>query len=415
MGALRFVGFLLIAAIVVTGLDYYQQDKKHDGTLSFAGYVGTINDRLGVFKAEQAAKQTERDRKKSWDTGAKSYLPAPPEGWRRHDLTDAGSEPVQTVLSRYELSPLISSISDQAELQRLTNGGREGLIRKLARSGYIYERNGEIVWFDIALKPKKARNTLVGLALGRQADFMNAMETASGFAVIDGVAFAEVTGGVSGNAQESDIRKIKGRIGFDEEVVLRLHTNADDATIRQFLESVDLAGLNALLEFPSAATGQGISVPLSEQPEKADIMLILYDKMQAMQDRVTQQKIENMDIGAVMLNTLTATDFSAAGLEDITGGKVFENQDNLQMAYGKALEMILLSDQRHADAGPSKSGGEFFKSLLQKIPVFGSSDGGNEVAAATKAAPAEVRVRKGNEGSSCAMSGAAKRCSFGKN
>lgn len=414
MGALRFIGFLLIAAIVIAGLDYYQQDKKHDDTLSFAGYVETINDRFGLYKAEQAAKQAERERKKSWDAGAKSFLPSPPEGWGRHDLTDADSKPVQAVLSGYEISPMISSISGQAELQRLTNEGREGLIRKLAESGYVYEKDGEIVWFDITLKPKKARNTLVGLALGRQADFMNAMQFSNGYAVIDGVAFAEVTEGLSGEVQKSDIRKIKGRIGFDEEVVLRLHTNASDATIRQFLNSVDLAGLNALLEFPSVATGQGIYVPLEDQPEMAGKMLNLYGKMVAMQDKVTQQKLENMDIGAVMLNTLTATDFNAEGLADITGGKVFENQDNLQMAYGKALELILHSDQRQADASPTDTGGGFINGLLQKIPGF-EAFGGGAVATAANAGRSDVRVRKGNEGSSCAMSGSSKRCTFGKN
>ncbi len=414
MGALRFIGFLLIAAIVIAGLDYYQQDKKHDDTLSFAGYIETINDRFGLYKAEQVAKQAERERKKSWDAGTKSFLPSPPEGWSRYDLIDADSKPVQAVLSGYEISPMISSISGQAELQRLTNEGREGLIRKLAESGYIYEKDGEIVWFDITLKPKKARNTLVGLALGRQADFMNAMQFSNGYAVIDGVAFAEVTEGLSGELQESDIRKIKGRIGFDEEVVLRLHTNASDATIRQFLNSVDLAGLNALLEFPSVATGQGIYVPLDEQPEMAGKMLNLYGKMVAMQDKVTQQKLENMDIGAVMLNTLTATDFNAEGLADITGGKVFENQDNLQMAYGKALELILHSDQRQADASPTDTGGGFINGLLQKIPDFGAL-GGGAVATAANAGRSDVRVRKGNEGSSCAMSGSSKRCTFGKN
>ena len=77
-----------------------------------------------------------------------------------------------------------------------------------------------------------------------------------------------------------------------------------------------------------------------------------------------------------MLNTLTATDFNAEGLADITGGKVFENQDNLQMAYGKALELILHSDQRQADASPTDTGGGFINGLLQKIPDFGALGGG---------------------------------------
>ncbi|EEE37445.1 hypothetical protein RKLH11_1281 [Rhodobacteraceae bacterium KLH11] len=414
MGALRFIGFLLIVAMVIAGLDYYQQDKKQDGGLSLSGYVETINSRFGVFKAEQVAKKAERDRKENWDAGAKSYLPAPPEGWNRYELTDAESQPVRAVLTGFAPSPLIGSISGQAELSRLTAEGRDGVIRKLAETGYVYEKDDEVVWFDITLKPKKARNTLVGLALGRQSDFMNAMEVSQGFAVIDGVAFSEVISDISGVSGDSELRRIKGRIGFDEEVVLRLHTDAGDTTIREFLGAVDLTGLNALLEFPSAATGQGIEVPLEQQPEMAEKMQHLYGKMVALQDRATQEKIENMDVGAVMLNTLTAADFNAEGMVDITGGKVFENQDNLQMAYGKALELLLRSDQRQADAAPSGSGGGFFKGLLQKLPGFGVSKDRTEVAE-VPAAPSEVRVRKANESSSCATNGTFKRCSFEKN
>lgn len=408
MGALRFIGFLLIAGLVIAGLDYSQQDKKAEGRLSFGGYVDTVNDRFGLYKAEQVAKKVERDRKSRWDEGSKPHLPSAPAGWSRHGLTETESAPVQTVLSGYQLTPLISSISSQAELQRLSNAGRDGLIRKLAETSYVYVKDNEILWLDIAFKRKQPRNTLVGLALGRQANFMNAMELKDGFAVLDGVPFVEVREDISGRSAESDVRKIKGRIGFDEEIVIRLHSNASDETIRALLAEIDLAALNALLQYPSPATGQGIDIALEQQAEMADKSHRLYQEMKLMQERTTQDKLENMDMGAVMLNTLVAADFDAEGLADITGGKVFENQDNLQMAHGKALEMLLRSDQRQAAAAPQGKG--FLRGLMDKLPKFGSG-GGTKVARA-----GEVRVRKGGAGaSSCNMNGSLKRCSIGDN
>lgn len=404
MDFLRFLGFALVAFLVFAGLDYYQQDKKTDTTLSVSGYVETIKTRFGTYQEEQQAKATERDRQALWNAGSKPYFPVAPEAWTRSSLTDTDDAAVQAVLSRFAPVPLISSISNPNELYTLASGGQSDLIRKLDETSYVYAKDAEIIWFDITFKSKKARNTLVGLALGRQDAFMNALEVKEGFAVIDGVPFIEVQETINGNKPDTEIRKFKGRIGFDEEIVLRLNTNATDQTIRELLAEVDLAALNALLQFPTPVVGQSISVALDQQPEMARKMNRLHSKMEQAQERVTQQKLENLDMGALMLNTLTAADFSAEGLADITDGKVFENQQNLQMAYGTALSLLLQPDQRQAKANIPALGGGLLAGLKS---MFSRADRSEEQSA-------EVTVRKGlGEGGSCSVFGSSKRCSIG--
>ncbi|MDA7963932.1 hypothetical protein [Ruegeria sp.] len=408
MDALRFLGFALVAMIVIAGLDYYQQDKKHEGILSAEGYIDTIRSRFSERQQEKVAEKAERERQDRWKAGAKSYIPNAPDGWSRYAIDDTDAQAVSTVLSDYGPTPLISSISNPVELARLANGGREAALRKLNETGYVFANGTEILWFDISLKPKSARNTLAGLALGRQAAFTNAMKVSEGFAVIDGVAFAEETGDLLGQPNAAEYRRITGRIGFDEEVVLRLHGKASDASIRQLLTAVDYAGLNALLAHPSPAVGQGVAVALDQQPETADRMNDLYREMQRAQDKISQDKIENLDMGAVMVNTLASSGFNTEGMLNITGGEVFENQNLMQVGYGRAQELLLQTDQQEASLDtPSETKG-VIGTLLAMLPKFGATSASEE-----EPAPTEVRVRKGGGSSSCSSIGSSKRCSVG--
>lgn len=408
MDALRFVGFALVAILAIVGLDYYQQDKKQEDTLSAEGYIDTVRARFSQRQQEKVAEEVERERQERWKTGAKSYIPDAPQGWSRYAIDDPTAEAVSAVLSQYGPTPLISSISNPLELARLANEGREGVVRKLNQTGYVFAKGDEILWFDISLKPKAARNTLAGLALGRQAAFTNAMKVSEGFAVIDGVAFVEETDDLLGQSNAADYRRIIGRIGFDEEVVLRLRGDASDDSIRQLLNTVDYAGLNALLTHPSPAVGTGTVIALDRQPETAGRMNDLYLDMQRAQDKISQDKIENLDMGAVMVNTLTSSGFNTEGMLDITGGEVFENQNLMQVGYGRAQELLLQTDQQEASLDtPSESEG-FIGSLLAKLPKFGTASANEE-----EQAPTEVRVRKGSGSSSCSSLGSSKRCSVG--
>ncbi|WP_254428522.1 MULTISPECIES: hypothetical protein [Ruegeria] len=414
MGILRIFGFMVVVISTIAGLDYYQQGKKHEGTLSVSVYVESIKQRFTQQQEEREAKAVERNRKKRWKAGAKSYLPAASAGWAQFELTQMDSAPVDTVLSNYAPIPLISSVSGTAELMRLVKGGKKGIARKLSETGLVYAKGDEVVWFDISLKPKSARNSLAGMALSRQQNFMSHTAIKQGFAVIDGVAFMEITQDLTNPTEAVDYRRIIGRIGIDEEVVIRMGTNADDATILELLEAVDYAALNTLLTYPSLVVGQGVSVQQDRQPEVAEKMDQLYKEMQLVQEKTTDEKLKNLDVTAMMVNSLTASDFNSDGIMDITGGEVFENQDILQIGYGRAQKLLLDSDQRQAALAEEDQaeGSGFFNRLKNKLPAFAAPKyKDTAVKSAPKKNSQPVRVHKGGLGTSCAQVGSIKRCS----
>ncbi|WP_170560361.1 hypothetical protein [Ruegeria atlantica] len=415
MGALRFIGFALIVGLVVAGLDYFQQDKKSGGGLSVSGYIETISARFDQSQKEREIKQAARERQKLWDAGAKSYLPSPPDGWVQYALTDAETKAVSRVLSEFGPTPLVSSISGPAELLRLNTAGKDGVLRKLDETGTVYEKAGELVWLDITLKPQAARNTMAGLALSAQDAFLDGMKAEQGYAVIDGVAFIETTGNFLDDTKESNYRAFTGRIGFDQEVVIRLHADASDETIREFLGMVDYAGLNAMLPHPALVVGNGIEVPLLRQPEIAEEMHGLYETMQLAQLKMGQEKLKNLDVTAVLVNTLSSSGFSSEGVMDITNGEVFENQELSQLSYIRTQNLLLASALSEAGTEVASTGGigGFLKGLMSKV-----SHTNVDVDESTpQAAPSrEVKVRKGSSGkSTCATLGSSKRCSVGGN
>ncbi|MCG7519476.1 hypothetical protein [Ruegeria sp. Ofav3-42] len=414
MDALRFLGFGLIVVLVVAGLDYYQQDKKSEGTLSFNEYVETISERFDRSQQKREAKKADREREKLWDAGAKSYLPKPPTGWAQHAMTEADNSAVSTALTEFGLTPLISSISGPAELVALNSAGKEGAIRKLDETGAVYSNDSEVIWLDISLKPKSARNTMAGLALSAQSAFLGGMKVEEGYAVIDGVAFMETTGNLLDNDERPRYRAFTGRIGFDQEVVIRLHTDAKDATIRDFLGRVDYAGLNQLLPLPALVVGKGINVPLEQQSEIADEMHKLYEAMQNAQLKLGQEKFKNLDAASVMVNTLASSGFNTEGVVDITNGKVFENQELSQLAYIRTQDLLLESALSKVEPQVASEGGDggFFQNLMNM--AFKAKAGTD--ASQQKASSQEVKVRKGGLGtSSCATLGSSKRCSVGSN
>ncbi|CUH45569.1 hypothetical protein [Ruegeria atlantica] len=415
MGALRFIGFALIVGLVVAGLDYFQQDKRTDDTVSLSGYVETISARFDQSQKEREVKQAARERQKLWDAGAKAFLPSPPEGWAQYALIEPDAKAVSRVLSEFGPVPLISSISGPAELLQLNAAGKDGALRKLDETGTVYAKEGELIWLDITLKPQAARNTLAGLALSAQDAFLDGMKAEQGYAVIDGVAFIETTGNLLDDTKKTNHRTFTGRIGFDQEVVIRLHADASDATIREFLGLVDYAGLNALLPHPALVVGNGIEVPLIRQPEIADEMHDLYETMQIAQLRLGQEKLENLDAAALVANTLSSSGFNSEGVMDITNGEVFENQELSQLSYIRTQNLLLasaLSEVETEVAGTGGIGG-FIKGLMGKVAHANANADEPEPQVAPSA---EVKVRKGGLGkSSCATLGSSKRCSVGGN
>lgn len=426
MSIANTVGFVLVCGAVAVGVDVFTQSKKAEGAFGASDYLETLNDRYAALLADRTAAKVESDRQARWAAGGQGFMPTPPDGWSSYSFAEFEEDPVQRALS-FKPTPVANTLST-TDLYTAERSGNAAKARILDRTGRVYSGPGpngtETLWLDITFKPKAHRNTMAGLAMGNMMAFSKGMEQTEGYAVIDGVGFVEVSRSMLNPTDEPlGYRNLVGRIGFDEEVVIRLRTDASDATIRRFLSSLDYAALNAVLKHPVQAVGAGYVVAQNEQAARAEQMDDLYRKATNMQTKISMEKIENMDMGSLMVNTFVSG-FDRDGIVDITGGEVFENQDLLQIGYGHAVSSLFQadrrqaeveaegdvqdSDTRHAAVDPVRDTPGMLSGLMDSL----KSMGGTEVAANQPAEqPVQVRVSKGGlSGSNCVMQGAVKRC-----
>ncbi|MBO9448967.1 hypothetical protein J7426_01780 [Tropicibacter sp. R16_0] len=429
MSIANTIGFVVVCGAVAVGVDVYTQSKAAEGPFGASEYFQTLNDRYAGFLADRQIAKAESDRQDRWAAGGQGFMPAPPEGWASYSFAQYDEAPVIKALS-FNPAPVANTLST-TDLYTAERSGNAAKARILDRTGRVYSGTGpngvETLWLDITFKPKAQRNTMAGLAMGNMMAFTNGMEQTEGYAVFDGVGFVEVSRSMLNQTDEPlGYRNLVGRIGFDEEVVIRLRTDASDDTIRQFLGSLDYAALNAVLKHPVSAVGAGYVLAANQQAERAEQMNDLYRKASNMQTKISMEKIENMDMGALMVNTF-ASGFGQDGVVDITGGAVFENQDLLQIGYGNAVSSLFEADRRQADAAPTSEASDtqhaavapsedkpgFLSGLLDSLPSLGGTQVAGEQSAAQ---PVEVRVNKGGfSGSNCVMQGAVKRCKIGQN
>jgi len=412
MEGFRFLGFIVVGLTVVAGLDYYQQDKKTEGRMTLSGYAENINQRFNLYQDEKLVQQAQRARQDRWDAGPKPFFPESPSGWTRHALTDTDDKTVSNALALFVSLPKIAFDDAPAELTQMMDASNKRQMRALERTSRLYSKGDDLILLNISFKERSSRNTVAGLAMSGQLAFMESMKKKEGFAVVDGVAFVEETDDLLNDDKQQAYRKITGRVGFDQEVIISLRASAGDDSIRDILNVIDYAGLNALLALPASVVGKGIEVPLDQQPEIADEMIALYDEMKRKQTELGQKKIKNMEPSAIMVNALAGSAYSGDGVVDITGGKVFENQELMQLAYNRTQDMLLTSALQSVPSA-------------LKTPEIGLSyslPDTNVEATEPAAAPAQpsanrtITVNKGGAGaSSCAVIGNTKRCSIGDN
>ncbi|SLN27269.1 hypothetical protein TRL7639_01020 [Falsiruegeria litorea R37] len=429
MSIANTVGFVLVCGAVAVGVDVYTQSKKAEGAFGVSAYLETLNDRYAAVLADRTAAKVEADRQARWAAGGQGFMPAPPEGWTSYSFAQYEEAPVIRALS-FKPTPVANTLST-TDIYTAERRGNAAKARILDRTGRIYSGAGpngvETLWLDITFKPKAHRNTMAGLAMGNMMAFSKGMEQTEGYAVFDGVGFVEVSRSTLSSTDEPlGYRNLVGRIGFDEEVVIRLRTDASDATIQRFLSSLDYAALNAVLKHPVSAVGAGYVVAPAEQTARAEQIDDLYRKATTMQAKISMEKIENMDMGSLMVNTFVSG-FNRDGIVDITGGEVFDNPDLLQIGYGHAVSSLFQADRRQAEAAPQDDDtdtrqaavehAEEKPGMLSGLMDSLTSMGGTGVAADQPVEqPVEVRVNKGGfSGSNCVMQGAVKRCKIVQN
>ncbi len=440
MGALRFIGFLLVAAVVIAGLDYYQQDKKTDSRLSFNGYVDTINDRFNLYQAELAAEEVAQARQKRWKEGPKPHLPASGETWVRRAIVDAdyARDAREGVLQ--------DGISEAAQplAKKLAVQEAQQLAIKLDRTSAVYEDGKHTVWLQMRFRQNAKSNTLVGNISMTMEGLGTGTRDYTPFGLIGGVAYFQfarnkyspitvddrsfwsmVTAGITDLKEEPSFDIYKATIGLGEEIRLQLYSDAPASKLRGFLEQLDYDQLNSLLSMPVPGVGNGANSDPEREGELAAEMAGLRKEFVKLRRELAQLRLENMDELSLMANTLAGQYGLPNDAFDLTANRIDSSEDLVQVGYRKGLADILEGEIQKAESDgggvlgrlfakiggdsepegevPQGVGGGFLSGLMS---VFSGSGGDTETV---------VRVNKGGSGSisECQSKGAFKRCTLG--
>ncbi len=440
MGALRFIGFLLIAALVVAGLDYYQQDKKHEGTLSFGAYVETINQRFNLYQAELAAEDVERERKKLWRGGAKPYLPATGKVWVRRAIVDADyTRDAREGVLQDNISEAARPLAKKVAVQKV-----QQLAAKLDRTSWVYENGEHTIWLQARLREDARSNTLAGNiaqtveglsvnpsdyapfgVIGGVAYFQFVQNKYSGITVNDRSFWSMITAGITDLGTDPGFDIYKATIGLGQEIRLQVYSDAPSTELRAFLAQLDYDGLNALLSSPVPGVGNDVLSDPDGEGELAAQMAALRGEFVKLRSELARLRLDNIDGLSLVANTLAAQYGLPADTFDLTANRIKSPDDLVQVGYRKGLSDLLEGETQKAetDTGgvfgrlfasfqgepasaetePKSAKGGFLSGLLSAFGKSGSNEG------------TVVRVNKGGSGSSgdCLTKGAFKRCTLG--
>lgn len=440
MGALRFIGFLLIAVVVVVGLDYYQQDKKVEGRLSFNGYVDTINQRFNLYQAELAAEEVERERQKRWREGAKPYLPDSGEGWVRRSIVDADfTRDAREGVLQDGISEAARPIAKRVAVQET-----EQLARKLDNSSWVYESGEHTVWLQAKLRKDAKSNTLTGNIV-RSVEGLGAGSSGyTPFGIIGGAAYfrfensrykpvtvkdrkfwSMITASLTDLEVEPRFEIYKATIGLGEEIRLQVYSDAPAPMLRAFLDRLDYDGLNALLQKQVPGVGNDTVFDAERESELATNMAALRGEFVKLRSELVRLKLENIDGLSLVANTLAAQYGLPADTFDLTANRIESADDLVQVGYRKGLTDLLEDEMQQADRDDEGFFGNLFAKFKDQetseevasvnenegflsglLSAFGSSDSEAETA---------VRVNRGGSGTGidCATTGTFKRCKLG--
>ncbi|WP_420583845.1 hypothetical protein [Ruegeria sp.] len=439
MDALRFLGFALVVILAIAGVDYYQQDKKHEGTLSANGYVDTLKQRFALYHEELDAEQVERERKQRWRAGGKPYMPESGDGWVRRSLSD-----VEFTLDARE-GPGLANISEAARPLARNVAVQEAkqLVSKLERTSWVYEKGDYTLWLQVSFRENASSNTLAGnIAQSIAGLGLNNSDFAP-FGVIGGVAYfqfkqnqysvitvddrafwAIVTATVSDYTTEPGFDIYKGTLGLGEEIRMQLYSDAPAEEVHAFLAQLDYDGMNAVLRKPVPGVANGTAANPEGEAELAANMAALRTEFVKLRGELARLRIENMDGLALVANTLAGQYGLPADTFDLTANKIRSADDLVQVGYRKGLSDLIEGQTQKAEVEGEGMFGRLFGSFKGGDDAPQTDDqsaggflgglksmfSGRETASSSE----PVRVNKGGAGvtSKCATRDAFKKCTL---
>jgi len=439
MDALRFLGFALVVVLALVGLDYYQQDRKHEGTLSATGYLDTFNQRFALYHEELDAEQAERERKKLWRAGGKPYMPDTGNGWVRRSLADSD------FARDAREGPGVNTVSEAARPLARNVAVQEAtaLVSRLDRTSWVYEKGDYTLWLQVSFRADARSNTLSGNIARSVASLgLNSGDYAP-FGVIGGVAYfqfknnrysvitvddrafwAIVTATVSDYETEPGFDIYKGTLGLGEEIRMQLYSDAPAEEVHAFLSQLDYDNMNALLSKPIPGVGNGATVKPEGEAELAADMAALRSEFVKLRGELARLRLDNINGLALVASSLAGQYGLPEDTFDLTANNIKSADDLVQVGYRTGLADLFEGQIQKADAG----GDGFLGGIFASFKGDGASKSGPEGSGGffgglkslfqrseSAEAPAPVRVNKGGAGvvSKCATKDAFKTCTLG--
>ncbi len=437
MGVVRIIGFALVVVLVLTGLDYYQQDKKSTGTLSASGYVDTIKERLALYDEQLDAEQLERERQQRWRAGSEPYAPKTGEDWVRRAIVDRDyTRDAREGVLQDGISEAARPLAKQVAVQKV-----QVLAEKLDRTSWVYENGTHTIWLQVSLKENARSNTLTGNVVRSVDTLGQSGADFAPFAIVGGVAYFQfkqnkysvitvndrsfwsmVTAGITDLEAPVEFDIYKGTLGLGQEVRMQLYSDAPPHEVRKFLAKLDYDGMNTLLRKPVPGVSNDRTTNPETEVELAIEMAGLRGEFMKLRAELARLRLDNINGLSLVANTLASQYGLPSDTFDLTANKIESADELIQVGYRTGLNILLEGEVQKAEAESGNMFGRLFASFKgndeQKEASNkggGFMDGLKSMFQKSETAQApEVRVNKGGAGlvSKCATKDAYKTCTL---
>lgn len=247
---IHMIAPVLLAVIGVVGVlsfDYVGQRSTLPGSLSVAGYFGQIPARFvaGVKDFQAAPAVT-----------IASFVPDAPEGWTRRDIESDD----QHQLTGLTVADAARDAEGRTPMLRLYTGAQ---TRGFSRTGAVFDSPTGRTILSMTFVPSQVFSGLGGAEQKVMQDMLALGFNATDFADVGGVVFDIET-----LRDAPHVREAEATIG--RQVQIGLLSDDTDTAILTLLDTLDVAGLNALLSQPVAGIDDAPAMLLTDTQTQDD-------------------------------------------------------------------------------------------------------------------------------------------------
>ncbi len=402
------MGVVAVVAVVAIGTVDYKQKAESSGatltTFSLSGYMDALKRQSETAKARKEQKEAVAQLTERQNAGTLMYLPEAPEGWTRRAWSAGDNSAIakpprdmspeeQEIHTTIAKSPVAGMLASNADADTAKD-----------KHSWVYSRGDDTVFVSAELVQPIRTDTLSGMAMGMLSNNMGFMTQQTGFAIVQGVAFAENSS--FDNADDTGAyRSFSGYIGMGQEVQLRVRASNDttEDAIREILGAVDYVGLNNLLAQPLAGVGPGApELDPESQIALAEMAFDIRRKIKSREVKDIDEKMRNMDPMSMALKQIQTKGAVKQSAQDVNA-KTLEYQRALDamLKEAKTKKAAMASAPKPEETAEAETPG--WKSKIADLAKSTGFSGG------TDAAPTEPKAASKTT-FTCTIDGGRKRC-----